>query len=320
MMIVYRNKRDNEKGGMDVDGNLIEENVAILRKTAGKWMDKRLVLLTAAQFAARQEQIDGQTFTSLSNKIRKTGSIFSPLRTIYFPMTGLLMTKEGDPNELLEKLLISYETLRSAGLRSSAYTYIAAFLVEDSMRPERIKEIFEEMKRYHRFLTSYEDYPAAVIMAKRPESAVELVDSSEMYYRFLNEKGFWKGNDLQFLANMLVMDGMFRDQSAEAVLQAKRELEIHGLKVKAMHYPAIGIIALSGKIEETVQIAQELIDMKIFKWSKEMAITVAAIFASQAYIDSSAGLTAAVQAMIQAQQAAMAAATAGAVAASTSSN
>lgn len=303
-----------------MEGKLIEENVNILRKTAGKWADKRLVLLTAAQFAARQELIDGQAFMFLSNKIKKTGSVFSPLRTIHFPMTGLLLTKESDPNEALEKLLLQYKTLRSAGFRSSVYTYIAAFLVEDSARPERIKEIFNEMKRYHRFLTSYEDYPAAVIMAKRPESAVELVDAAEMYYRFLNEKGFWKGNDLQFLANMLVMDGLFHKASAEAVLHAKSELDIHGLKGKAMHYPAIGIIALSGKIEETVQIAQELIDMKVFKWSKEMAIIVAAIFASQAYIDSSAGLTTAVQAMIQAQQAAIAAATAGAIAASSSSN
>ncbi|OLN23989.1 hypothetical protein BTO30_00785 [Domibacillus antri] len=303
-----------------VEVKLLEENAAILRKTAGKWMDKRLVLLTAAQFAARQERIDEREFTAVSNKIKKTGSIFSPLRTIHFPMTGLLMTKEGDPDESLEKLLLHYETLRSAGFRSSVYTYIAAFLVEGSTKPERIKEIFEEMKRYHRFLTSHEDYPAAVIMAKRPESAGDLVDSSERYYRLLNDHGFWKGNDLQFLANMLVMDGLFQKQPAESVLQAKSELEGRGLRVKSMHYPALGVIALSGKIEEAAKMAKELKDTQQLKWSKDMAITISAIFAPQAYIDSSAGLTASVQAMVQAQQAAIAATAAGVFAASSSSD
>jgi hypothetical protein len=66
--------------------------------------------------------------------------------------------------------------------------------------------------------------------------------------------------------------------------------------VKSMHYPALGVIALSGKIKEAAKTARELKDTQLLKWSKDMAVTIAAIFASQAYIDSSAGLTASVQA------------------------
>ncbi|WP_046174369.1 DUF4003 family protein [Domibacillus indicus] len=298
---------------------MLEQNTDVLRRTAGKWIDKRLVLLTAAQFAARQKEIDEKEFIEMSSRLKKSGSVFSPLRTIHFPMAGLLLSAEREQDEVIAELQRKYDTLRSAGLRSSPYTYIAAFLLNPSTRPERIKEIYTEMRRYHAFLTSHEDYPASVIMANRPESVTELVDASESYYRFLNENGFWKGNDLQFLANMLVMNGLYEENTAQAVLNAKREFESSGLKIKGMHYPALGIAALSGNIKECVGAAIELRNSPVLKWSKDMAVTLASIFASQAMIESSAGLTAAVQAMIQAQQAVMAASTAGAVTASSSS-
>ena len=115
---------------------IMEQNTDVLRRTAGKWIDKRLVLLTAAQFAAKQKQIDGEEFTALSNKLKKSASIFSPLRTISFPMAGLLMAKEGNENQLIAELHKKYELLRSAGLRASRYTYIAAFLLDSSIRTD----------------------------------------------------------------------------------------------------------------------------------------------------------------------------------------
>jgi hypothetical protein len=72
-------------------------------------------------------------------------------------------------------------------------------------------------------------------------------------------------------------------------------------------------------VEGHRQIALELRGSSTLKWSKDMAITLASIFASQAIIESSSSLTAAVQAMIQAQQAVIAASTASAVASSSSS-
>lgn len=301
-----------------MDITLMERNTEVLRQTAGKWVDKRLVLLTAAQFAARNELINGQEYMNFSVKLKKAGSFFSPLRTIHFPMAGLLLAKEGDPDEMITHLQKRYETLRSAGLRSSPYTYIAAFLLDSSTHPERIKNIYNEMKRFHVFLTSNEDYPAAVVMANRSESVTDLVDASEAYYRFFNNHGFWKGNDLQFLANMLAANGLYNEKTAEAVLNVKQEFEKNGLKIKGMHYPAVGMMALSDNIEECVQTALALRHSPALKWSKEMAVTLASIFASQAMIESAAGLTAAVQAMIQSQQAVMAASTASAVAASSS--
>lgn len=299
--------------------NLLEENVEILRRAVGSRMDRRLVIMTAAQFASKGKKIDGGSFLKVSDTVKKSVSFFSPLRSIHYPMTGLILTSERMPDEEISRIHHNYDLLRSAGLRSSNFTYIAAFLMDEGMDITRIKSAHDEMKNYHRFLTSHDDYPAATIIAKQEGTIEELIEASEQYYRALNENGLYKGNDLQFLANMLVMNGKFNKDIVSQVILAKDELRRSGLKVKQMHYPSLAVIALSGKINETVAYSQNLVEMKLFRWYKEMAITAAAIFVSQEYIDASPGLTAAIQAMIQAQQASAAAVT-GAAAASASSS
>ncbi|WP_102272677.1 DUF4003 family protein [Cytobacillus massiliigabonensis] len=301
-----------------MEKRLLEENIEVLRRAAGNWMDRRLVLMTAAQFAAKGKKIDGHTFVKVSDLVKSSTSMFSPLRGIYFPLTGLIMAKDSHPEAEISRLHHNYKTLRMANMRSSAFTYIAAFLLHDDMDASRISAIYEEMKKHHRFLTSYDDYPAAVIIAKREGRVNELIEISERYYRGLNEKGLWKGNNLQFLANMLVMCGDFQHELVRDVIHTKEEFIRRGLKVKEIHYPALGVIALTGNIKEAASLAVKLAEMKEFKWYKEMAITVAATFVSQDYIDASAGLTAAIHAMIQAQQASAAAVTASAVAAASS--
>lgn len=297
---------------------LLEENVEALRMAMGNWVHKQLILMTAAQFTAKGQKIDGNAFIKVSDTIKKSASLFSPLKSIHFPITGMILASEKIPDDEVNRLHRNYELLRKVGLRSSVFTYMAAYLMEDSMDTERIKAVFEEMKKHHRFLTSYDDYPAAVIIAKQEGDVESLLEVSEQYYQMLNENGFYKGNDLQFLANMLVMNGAFNKKLASNVIYAKDELNRNGLKVKQIHYPSIGVISLSGKINEAVTCSLELKDMKLFKWYKDMAIVAATYFVSQQYVDASSSITVAMQAIIQAQQAASAAAISAAAAASAS--
>ena len=101
-------------------------------------------------------------------------------------------------------------------------------------------------------------------------------------------------------------------------MKAKEAFEKIHYKVKKVHYPSLGIIALSDGTNEAVKLVQNLTAMKMFKWYKEMALTIASLFVSQDYADAPASLTAVVEAMIQAQQAAMIASTTAAISASAS--
>lgn len=305
-----------------MDKILLQENVENLKRAVGSWADHRLVIMTAAQFTAKAKKIDGKDFMKMANALKKSVSIFSPLRNIYLPVTGLMLTNERIQDDEISRLHSNYEKMRAEGFRSSEFTYIAAYLMEDYMDVGRVKAIYEGMKKYHHFLTSYDDYPAATIIAKQEGEITDLLEISEQYYQALNKNGFYKGNDLQFLANMLVMKGSFNQELVHTVITATDELRRNGIKVKQMHYPSLGVIALAGNIQEVVSYTIELRELKAFKWYKDMAIIAAAVFMSQEYIDASPGLTAAMQLMIQAQQAAIAAsaAAAGAAAASSSGN
>jgi len=300
--------------------SLFEDNMEILRNSGGKWVDKRLVMMTAAQSTAKGKRIIGSDFKHLLDKVKNSSSAFSPLRMIVFSIAGLIYAKTNDYDGEIERLHRNYKALKDNGFRSSMHTYIAAMLMEEDTDGRRIEGIYEEMKKYHRFLTSYDDYPAAVMLAKQSDRISELVEISEKYYTTLNGKGFYKGNDLQLLANMLVMNGAFSQDLSRKVIEAKEAFEKNHYKIKSMHYPALSIIALSNQTNQAISLVQELTSLKTFKWYKDMAIIVASIFVSQDYADASAGLTAAVEAMIQAQQAAIIVATTAAISSSSTSS
>jgi Protein of unknown function (DUF4003) len=305
-----------DRGGMNLNISLFEENMEILRNSGAKWVDKRLVMMTAAQSTAKGKRIIGSDFKHVLDKVKNSSSAFSPLRTIYFSIAGLIYAKTNDYDREIARLHHNYKALKDIGFRSSMHTYIAAILMENDTDVRRITGIYEEMKKYHRFLTSYDDYPAAVMLAKQSDKISELVETSERYYTTLNGKGFYKGNDLQLLANMLVMNGAYSQDLARKVIEAKEAFEKSHYKIKSMHYPALSIISLSNQTNKAISLVQELTSLKTFRWYKDMAIIVASIFISQDYADASAGLTAAVEAMIQAQQAAIIVATTAAISSS----
>ena len=61
-----------------MDLALFEENFQILRKSSGKWVDKQLVMMTAAQCAAKGKRINESDFKHVLDKVKKSSSAFSP--------------------------------------------------------------------------------------------------------------------------------------------------------------------------------------------------------------------------------------------------
>jgi hypothetical protein len=76
-----------------MDIALFQENIEILRNSSGKWVDKRLVMMTAAQSAAKGKRIIGSDFTNVIEEVKKSSSMFSPLRTICFSISGTFFRK-----------------------------------------------------------------------------------------------------------------------------------------------------------------------------------------------------------------------------------
>src|SRR3954447_19459331 len=110
-------------GGFVMDLALFQENFEILRKSSGKWIDKQLVMMTAAQCAAKGKRINESDFKHVIDKVKKSSSTFSPLRTISFSIAGLIYTKTTHYDVEIDSLHHNYQELRNIGFRISLHTY-----------------------------------------------------------------------------------------------------------------------------------------------------------------------------------------------------
>ena len=139
----------------------------------------------------------------------------------------------------------------TGGFSRSIFTYLAAavLLTEENEQHgahiQRSMQVYKRMKKDHLFLTSTNDYPLAVLLAGQSENVDTLMDRVERLYQKLATAGLHKGNDLQFLSHILSLKKDVREE----LLVAKctniwNLLKQEKIKVKQMHYPAIGLLAL----------------------------------------------------------------------------
>lgn len=136
----------------------------------------------------------------------------------------------------------------------------------------------------------------------------------EHFYMTLAQHGFKKGNDLQFLSHILAIDkNLHADTLIEICVSVKEACESAGIKVKAMHYPVIGLLALFEKPETEIEIIHEVVKQlnadKLFKWQKDINVMLAVnLVISEKLKDSrlvETGIYTTIETIIQAQQAAM---------------
>ncbi len=74
---------------------------------------------------------------------------------------------------------------------------------------ERLRDIYEAMKRHHWFLTGPEDFPACAMLVARDEDAATIGAGTDAIYRALHERAdLWRGDSLQTAANVLYLSGL----------------------------------------------------------------------------------------------------------------
>lgn len=140
------------------------------------------------------------------------------------------------------------------------------------------------------------------------------MDRVEHLYEKLAKAGFRKGNDLQFLSHILSLKKDVREEMLVATCtNIWNLLKQEKVKVKQMHYPAIGLLALLEDGEKEIHSVKALIEKlqgeKLFRWHTDTSILIAIqLFVSQKGEESKAtntGLQTMIEVLIQAQQAAM---------------
>ncbi|MDP7978836.1 DUF4003 domain-containing protein [Bacillus multifaciens] len=298
--------------------------------------DSRTWMMIAAMYAGSNKPFHLERFLQISSYIKEQVGMFSYLKSYHrFVIAATLDIHFIHYEEAFQQFLDVYERLVAGGFSRSIFTYLAAATLlsegneQHEERIQRSLQVYKRMKEKHFFLTSASDYPLAVLLAGQPEEVGVLMDRVELLYRKLAVTVFHKGNDLQFLSHILSL----KKDVSEDILVARctniwNLLRQEGVKVKQMHYAAVGLLALLEDGENEVASLRAFIDKlqgdKLFRWHADANILVVIqLFMSEQGKENPAttGLQTMIEVLIQAQQAAMIAAiTASSVATSASSS
>lgn len=305
-----------------------------------KWkVDKRTLMLMASQLTTADRQLDVHQLVELAEEIKRRSGFFSNLRSSlrYTIALSLLTNHDDDPLKMFDKLIASYQDLLEAGFSRSIFTYFAAASVlsnwtngtDVKKQARRAKTIYDEMRRKHFFVTSYDDYPLAVMLAQSDRDVDAIMDEIAYYYKKLSSHVFRKGNNLQLLSHILTCGGINnRELLVNRTMQWHDALRSQDIKIRGLHYAALGILALIESPDHLISDVTAMYDAlnasKQFKWYKEMNLVVAIPLIVQEKLHDPAiaatGLTTAIEVILQAQRTAMIVATGSAVAAANTSS
>lgn len=291
-----------------------------VKNAVGWTVDKRISLSIASYYVTTGKTFDGKRFLGTSDVIKQKSGWTSPLRShIHYMMAAFLTKEEEDPSVPIDNLLTKTDSLKSVGFKNNVYSYLAALLMSDEKplqdtEAAQAKLLYDAMKAHHPFLTQPDDVPYAVMLGKLPGDLKERAATMNRYYMELRPQGFYMGNELQWMSQILTYK--IPSYQANIVGQAvhiRDQLKSAGVKIKSMHYVMIGFLAAleikDEKLQHVIETYRQLETMKLFNWYKDMILPIAVQLETKHIIDNeetaSVSFATTIEMMMQAQQAAM---------------
>ncbi|TGB02031.1 DUF4003 family protein [Halobacillus salinus] len=296
-----------------------------------KWTDDRILMMAASVYVVKNREFDAERYTDLCEYIKQESGAFSYLRsTIRFSVAAWLDTRFDDPREAFQTYNRVYDRMIEKGFKRTTFTYIAALVMLQDDESEldecmdRSLTVYERMRSEHPFITSKDDYPLAVLLAQQEGEIDTLIYRMEEIYSGLNANGFWKGNNLQFISQMLSLDTIHDAETlVNRATHLSDQLKNASLKTKSMHYPEIGMLTLTDetdRLEDIRMIRDQLNGEKKYRWHRDLNYKLAVqLVVSESLQEDSvaeAGLFTSMEVIMQAQQTAIMAGAVGAAAAS----
>ncbi|WP_456276671.1 DUF4003 family protein [Bacillus sp. AK128] len=296
-----------------------------------KWKvtDSRTLMMVASMYVVKQKTFDLERFLDISEDIKKNVGMFSTLNSPHrFTMAAMLDIQFDDPMEKFSALMDIYEKLIESKFNRDQFTYLCSYILlvneGESDLQERIyrsMSLYRGMRSNHFFLTSSSDFPLAVLLADEEGTLDELLENMEQYYSKLDQNGFSKGNELQFLSHILSLHPANSDTVTERCTTLLDEFKRRGdLKLKKMHYPVLGLLSFlengNQELETIHELVQILNHQKSFKWHKDINLIMAINFLMSEKLEDTSligtNMYTIIESIIQAQQTVMFASIAGA--------
>lgn len=298
----------------------IEETFNKLKKVLGWSVDKRVTLSLAGYYVTLEKEFEEARFDEIASYLKKSVGIFSPLRSHLNPLFVATLDTQGlDPKLAVDLLLEKAEALKAASFKMNSYTYLAALLMSDekdswSYEIDRTKQLMEDMKKHHRFLTSTDDYPYAMFLGKMAGDTAVRAETMNKYYMDLKKQKFYGGNELQWMSQVLTYSSPnYEENLVQRAIIIRDGLKNVKIKTSIAQYPVIGFMAAlelnQEQLNTIVASYESIAGMKLFSWYKESALPIAFGLelrsSKDAYSAAAISMATSLEMLLQAQQAMM---------------
>lgn len=255
----------------------LEEVYGVIKQHLRYQATTPLLLALTTTFSLRDEGFEVARYEALKEEIKKQTGAFSYLRSNISMVLPNLMPAT-DAQEAVAQLLANYELLIEQKFPRSNFSYLAANYIQDEAHAKRAMSYYTALRTHHMFLTTHDDVPYAVLLTvKEEQDPLQLADTVHQYIKDLTARGYYKSNELLWLAQLLAMDDAnYQSTRVEEVVAMEQKLVQYGIKKKAQHYVIIGLLTLLNyndtQLTHIIGLSDTLAKMKQFKWYKQYAL------------------------------------------------
>jgi hypothetical protein len=231
-----------------------------------------------------------------ADALKRAAGWFGELNSsIRFIVSAMLMQRFATVEAFVEEVEHVRGRFRAAKLRKGHVYEVLAILILHLQRDgrrveretvERFKDIYEEMKHYHWWLTGPDDFPACAILAGLDAHPSDIGRDIEGIYQALNDKGFKKGDPLQTAANMLYLAKLPASMAAQRYKGLADAFQNEDVKIWQCDYDELAILSFINHpieliVERTLDYRERLNALK----PKPDAIMSFNLGASLAFLD-----------------------------------
>lgn len=222
--------------------------------------------LGALLYTMEDRVVDVEAISICRQIIKDNTGIFSQFKDITNFMISVMLSLKPEPEIVLRNSIGIYNDLKDEGFHSSSYLVLAAVSIAQKADPsdyQRIiittKSFYDAMKQQHPFITSYDDYGFAALLAMSGKPADQAVREMEECYRILKQD-FSYSNSVQSLAEVLTFSEEYPSVKCKRVVDLYQALRQRKCKFSAdMQLSFLGVTAVLK--EETNKLADEIAEM-----------------------------------------------------------
>lgn len=248
----------------------------------GTGYNQRFIMSLATSYTLEGKQFSGVLLNKIMTRIVEESKLrLQNESSVSYQIAHKLMNEE-DLETSIRRLERKDTILQEVGFKRSSSRIVGALLLREdaTSHGKRAKALFDELNRRQRLLTTKEDIPNMVVLSAEEYANPSVqADTIVRYYQELRND-FLFGNHLQALSQIMTLySEEYNKTLLQYVVQLKNAFLKRNVKIKRVHYPFIGILALTAtsdnKVAEIVELHDILIKQKAFRLEKELALIVA---------------------------------------------